>query len=179
MELAEFYLRLGKFTEAEIHLKQIEEKLKSYPRLHYLLAKIALQQGDFEKAKDMGEKEKLYNPTSELASVVLGELSYKKKDYREAIANYEKALNLNPKSVDALIALGVIKLNQNHGSQALDLLMLASKYDKNNPEIAKQLGFAYKAAGQRSQAKDQFEIYLKLNPGAADRADIEQVMRAL
>ena len=127
----------------------------------------------------MGEKEKLYNPTSELASVVLGEISYKKKEYREAIANYEKALNLNPKSVDALIALAVIKLNQNHGSQALDLLMLASKYDKNNPEIAKQLGFAYKAAGQRSQAKDQFEIYLKLNPGASDRADIEQVMRAL
>jgi tetratricopeptide (TPR) repeat protein len=179
MELAEFYIRTGDLQAALTHLVQVEDKLKSYPRLHYLLSKLSLMQGDLVRAKEMAEKEKIYNPTLELPYVMLGEIAMAKKDYREAFTQFEKALSLNTKSVDALVAMGSIKLLQNHSSEALDLLLLANKQDKNNPEISKQLGFAYRAAGQRSQGRERFEDYLKLNPGATDRNQIEALIRSL
>jgi tetratricopeptide (TPR) repeat protein len=179
IELAEFYMNSGNYQEAMTHLGQIEEKVKAYPRLHYLLSKIALKQGDLVRAKDMADKEKLYNPGLELSFIMLGEIAKSQKDYREALNQYEKALSLNPKSVDALLAMASIRLSQNHSSEALDLLLLAIKYDKNNPEISKQLGFAFRAAGQRSQGKERFEDYLKLNPGAQDREQIEALIRSL
>lgn len=179
MELAEFYMKNGNTQDAFAHLLKIEEKLKSYPRLHYLLAKLALMQGDLPRAKEMAEKEKQYNPTLEHSFVMLGDVAKAQREFREAFNLYEKALSLNPKCVDALLAMGSIKLSQNHGSEALDLLLLALKHDKNNPEISKQLGFAYRAAGQRSQGRERFEDYLKLNPGAQDREQIEALIRSL
>ena len=179
MEMAEFYIRNNNLTEAKAHLVNIEDKLKSYPRLHYFLSKIALFQCDVVKAQEMAEKEKEYNPTMELSYIMMGEVAKTKRDWKEALLHYEKALSINPKSVDALIAMGVIKREQNHTSEALDLLLQANKYDRTNPEISKQLGFAYRAVGQRLQGKEYFENYLKLNPGAQDRDQIEAVIRSL
>jgi tetratricopeptide (TPR) repeat protein len=179
MEIAEFYIRQKNYQEAQVYLTQIDDKLKSYPRLYFLMAKIAIMQGDFTKAKEMADKEKSNNPTLESSFIIEGEVAMAQKDYREAVVMYEKAISINPKSVDALLAIGGIKLGQNHSSEALDLLMLAYKYDKNNPEVSKQLGFAYKAAGQRSLGRERLEDYLKLNPGAQDREAIEAVIKAL
>jgi cytochrome c-type biogenesis protein CcmH/NrfG len=136
-------------------------------------------QKDIPRAKVMAEKEKLYNPDSEISYNILGEVSMAQKDTREALSYYEKALSLNPKSIDALLAMGEIKLSQNHNSEALDLLLMAYKQDIHNPELSKQLGMAYRAAGQRALGKERLEDYLKLNPGAEDRAQIEAIIRSL
>lgn len=179
MEVAEFYIRQKNYAEAQAALLQIEDKLKSYPKLYFLMAKIAILQGDIPKAKEMADKEKLSNPTLETSFIIQGEVAMAQKDYREATLMYEKAISINPKSVDALLAIGGIKLGQNHHSEALDLLLLAYKYDKNNPEVSKQLGYAYKAAGQRALGRERLEDYLKLNPGAPDRDVIDALIRSL
>lgn len=179
MELAEFYMKEGDLGEARERLNQVNDRLKSYPRLHYLLSKIALRQGDLEKAKAMAEQEKVLNPTLEYSNIMLGEIALAKKDYHESLSQYEQALSLNPKSVEALVAMGKIQLLQNHGREAIDLLLMARRNDKLNPEISKQLGYAYKAAGQRADAKTYFDSYIQLNPGALDRAQIEALIRTL
>ena len=77
------------------------------------------------------------------------------------------------------MALASIRLSQNLASEALDLYSKSLKLDPTNPEVHKQLAFTYKALGQRSVAKEKFEDYLKLSPGATDKAQIESIIRTL
>jgi tetratricopeptide (TPR) repeat protein len=157
----------------------VKSKLNSYPKAHFLLAKVYLAISDLKTAKEMALKELELNPTLDSAYFIAGEVSRVEKDYRDAILKYEKAISINPKSVDALMAMGWIKLAQNYSNEAIELYNRALAEDKTNPEIHKQMGNAYKAAGQRALAKEKFEDYLTLSPGATDRAQIEAQIRAL
>lgn len=179
LDLGEFFLNLRRYPEAIAEFEEVKSKLLSYPKVHYMLAKVYLALNDMKKAKEMALKELELNPALDSAHYIAGEVARVEKDYREAILKYEKAISLNPKSVDALMAMGWIKLAQNYANEALELYGRALREDKSNPEIYKQLGLAYKAAGQRALAKEKFEDYLKLNPVAPDRDQIELQIRNL
>lgn len=179
LELGEFLYSLKRYPEAIVEFEEIKNKLASYPKIHYMLAKISMAMGDLKKAKEMAQKELELNPGIDFSYFIVGEVAKAEKDYNEAIVKYEKAISLNPKYTDALLAMAWIRLAQNYGSEAVELYTRALKEDKTNPEIVKQLGFAYKAVGQRAMAKEKFEDYLKLSPGAADRDQIELHIKSL
>ena len=179
LELGEFLFGLRRYPEAILEFEEVRGKLVSYPRVHFMLAKVYLATKDIVKAKAMALKELELNPTLDSAYFIVGEVARIEKDYREAIFKYEKAISLNPKSVDALMAMGTIRLAQNYASEAIELFNRAMKEDRNNPEIYKQMGLAYKAAGQRALAKEKLEDYLKISPGAPDREQIEAQIRIL
>lgn len=179
MNLAEFYIDKNRLNDAIAELKDIKEKLPSYPKVHFMMAKVYIAQGDVKSAKDMAAIELKMNPTMDSSYYIMGEAFRLNREYREAVANFEKAISINSKSVDAMMALGWIKLNQNLSAEALDLFERALKFEPGNPDIHKQMGFAYKALGQRSLAKEKFEDYLKLNPAAGDKPQIDQIIRTL
>ncbi len=179
LDLGEFLFELKRFPEAIAEFEEIRGKLASYPKVHYMLARVYLSMGDVKKAKEMALKELELNPGLDSAYFIVGEVARVEKDYREAVLKYEKAISLNPKSVDALMAMAWIRLAQNYASEAIELYNRAMKEDKTNPEIFKQMGFAYRAAGQRALAKEKFEDYLKLSPGASDKDQIEAQIRSL
>ncbi len=179
LELGEFLYNLKRYPEAIVEFDEVRTRLVSYPKVHFMLAKLYLATQDIKKAKVMALKELELNPSIDSAYYIVGEVARIEKDYREAIFKYEKAISLNPKSVEALTAMGWIKLAQNYASEAVELYGRALREDKNNPEIHKQLGLSYKAAGQRALAKEKLEDYLKLSPGAADRDQIETQIRNL
>ncbi len=179
IELGEYLFNLKRYQEAEVEFNEIREKLVSYPRVHFMLAKLFLATGEIKKAKEMAKNELELNPMLDSAYFIMGEVDKEEKNYREAILKYEKAISLNSKSVEALMALAWIRLSQNYSSEAIELYSRALSEDKNNPEIYKQLGNAYKAAGQRALAKEKFEEYLKLNPVAPDKESIEFMIRNL
>jgi tetratricopeptide (TPR) repeat protein len=179
LDLGEFLYNLKRYPEAIVELEEVRAKLASYPKVHFMLAKIYLATNDVKKAKEMALKELELNPGLDSAHFIVGEVAKIEKDYREAILKYEKAISLNPKSVEALMAMGWIRLAQNYANESIELYNRALREDKANPEIHKQMGLAYKAAGQRALAKEKFEDYLKLSPGAADRDQIEAQIRNL
>lgn len=179
MNLADHYIEKAKYAEAIFELNEIKEKLPSYPKVNYMLAKVYLAQGDMNAAKKMAELELKQNPNLDSAFFIMGEVYRQNKEYREAVAYLEKAISKNGKNVDALMALGWIRLNQNLASEALDLYMNAAKYEPGNPDVHRQLGFTYKSLGQRALAKEKFDDYLKLSPGAPDRGQIEQLLKTL
>lgn len=179
LDLGEFLFNLKRYPEAIAEFEEVRSKLVSYPRVHYMLAKVYLATSDIKKAKEMALKELELNPGLDSAYFIVGEVARIEKDYREAILKYEKAISLNPKSVDALMAMAWIRLAQNYANEAIELYNRALKEEKANPEIHKQMGLAYKAAGQRALAREKFEDYLKLSPGAPDRDQIEAQIRNL
>ncbi|MBC7712106.1 MAG: tetratricopeptide repeat protein [Rhizobacter sp.] len=179
MELGALLYDEKRYDEAIMEFTEVKDKLVSYPRVHYELARVYLAKNDMVKAKEMAQKELDLNPNLDAAHFIVGEVFRLNKDYREAVIKYEKAISLNPKSVDALMAMGWIRLNQNYANEAIELFSRAMKEDPANPLIHKQMGDAYRAAGQRAQAKEKYEDYLKLSPVAQDKDLIESLIRNL
>jgi len=179
LELGEFYFDNKEFKEALAQFNEIKDKLESYPKVHFWLAKVNLATGDLKAAKQMANKELELNPSLDAAYYISGEVARAEKDYREAVLKYEKAIGLNPKSVEALMSMAWIRLAQNYASESLELYNRALREEPGNPEIHKQMGKAYVAAGQRALAREKFEDYLKLNPGAVDKEQIEAQIKSL
>lgn len=179
MELGEFFYDEKRYDEAILEFNDIKSKLVSYPKVNFQLAKVYLAKNDLAKAKEMALQELELNPTLDSAHFIVGEVYRLEKDYHEAIVKYEKAISINPKSVDALMSMGWIRLNQNYANEAIELFSRALKEEPTNPLIHKQMGDAYRAAGQRAQAKEKYEDYLKLNPVAGDKDLIESLIRSL
>lgn len=179
MELGELLYEEKRYDESILEFTEIKDKLVSYPRVHYQLARVYLAKNDMVKAKEMALKELELNPNLDAAHFIVGEVHRLNKEYREAIVKYEKAISLNPKSVDALMAMGFIRLSQNYANESIELFGRAMKEDPSNPLIHKQMGDAYRAAGQRALAKEKYEDYLKLNPVAQDKDLIESLIRSL
>jgi tetratricopeptide (TPR) repeat protein len=179
LDLGELFAESKRYPEAIDEFNEVRSRLVSYPKVHYMLAKVYLAQGDVKKAKEMALKELNLNPALDSAYFIVGEVYKAEGEYQEAILKYEMAISLNPRSVDALMSLAWIRLAQNYASESLELYNRAMREDKNNPEIHKQLGYAYKAAGQRALAKEKFEDYLKLSPAAVDKEQIELQIKNL
>ncbi len=179
MELGEIFFSEAKYDEAIEQFTEIKDKLVSYPRVHYQLARVYLARNNAAKAREMAKIELELNPNLDSAHFIMGEVFRLEKDFREAILKYEKAISLNPRSVDALVAMAILKLQQNYANEAIDLLLRALKEDMTNPQIHKLLGDSYRAAGRRALAKEKYEDYLKLNPTASDKDQIESLIRSL
>lgn len=179
MDLGELLYDENRYDEAIMEFTEIKDKLDSYPRVHFQLARVYLAKNDLEKAKAMATKELELNPNLDAAHFIMGEVYRLAKDYREAVVKYERAISLNPRSVDALVSMAIIRLGQNYASEALELLSRALKEDLTNPMIHKLMGDAYRAAGQRALAKEKYEDYLKINPVAQDKDLIESLIRNL
>lgn len=179
LDLGEHLYNLKRYQEASEEFEEVRSKLAAYPKVHYMLAKIYLAMGDIKSAKKAAQKEVDLNPGLDTSYFIAGEVARIENDYREAVVKYEKAISLNPKAIDALMAMGWIRLAQNYASEAVELYARALREDKTNAEAYRQLGLSYKAAGQRALAKEKFEDYLKINPGAPDKEQIEMQIRAL
>ncbi|MBY0414371.1 MAG: tetratricopeptide repeat protein, partial [Bdellovibrionales bacterium] len=179
MELGELLYEERRYDEAILEFLEVQSMLNSYPRVHFQLARVYLAKNDISKAKEMAQKELDLNPNLDAAHFIMGEVNRVNKEYREAILRYEKAISLNPKSVDALVAMAGIRISQNYAKEALELLARALREDLTNPMIHKLMGDAYRASGQRALAREKYEDYLKINPVAPDKDNIDSIIRAL
>ncbi len=84
----------------------------------------------------------------------------------EAVAVYEKALELDPEYVEALVNLGAIKNELGATDEAIELLKRAIEV---NPEDAKayvNLGDAYYSRGNYYEAMQSFREALRVDPGS-------------
>ncbi len=179
MNLGVLYYQEARYDEAIVEFGEVKDMLESYPNVHYHLAKVYIAKSDIPKAEEMAKKELELNPNLDSSHFIMGEVYIIKGQYRDAILKFEKAISLNPKSVEAIVAMSEIRIRQNYANEAVDLLNRALKEDMNNPKIHKLLGDAYRAAGQRSLAREKYEDYLKLAPTAPDLNLIESLIRNL
>lgn len=179
MQLAQTYYNVGMYNDGVYATDQIISRLKSYPRTHYYRAKINIKLGKLDSALEDAEQEIKFNPEIYEGYYVQGEVYRLKGDMGKALKSLEKAVTKDPKSVETLMAMGWIKLAQRYYEQARDLYMRAKAREQDNPQIRRSLGIIYQKIGQSKLALEEFEIYLKLDPGAKDRKAIEANIRAL
>lgn len=179
MELGSYLYQMNNFKEAKKEFIEIKDRLPAYPKIHYMLAKLYLQENDLDSAMENGELEKKYNPSLPDGNYMIGEIFKRKKEYISAIKYFEFAIATKPDFAEALIGLGHIRLMKNEFERARDLLVKAKRSENNNPEIYKLLGKAYKKMGQNALAIEEFKTYLKLLPNARDKGQINNEIRNL
>lgn len=82
-----------------------------------------------------------------------------------------------PSNPAALNLMGLVRLRQGNGEEAMALLRRAAKAAPNDPAIHRNLGHAFKQAGKPSEAVAAYETASSLSPGdAGAHADLANAL---
>src|SRR3990172_2689852 len=86
----------------------------------------------------------------------------------DALGNFEKTLEINPKSVQALINISVIYISQGNFDKANEILLKAININPNYPETYLNLGVVYREIGKTEKAISIYKRVLKIKPDYAE-----------
>ncbi len=178
IKIGEYLAKQGRYDQSIEAYQLVKERLDSYPKINYMIAKSYLEMGKLDKALEFAEIEIKKNPKIPEGYFITGEVLAKKEQWPQAIKNLEKAVTIDFSYVEALLSLGQLKRRQNSYEQARELLLRALKQEPNNPIIHRELGHVYRAVGQGVLAVESFNTYLTLMPSASDRSEIESLIRS-
>ena len=148
---------------AEADLKRGLELNPKYPTAHQWYASYLVQMGKFDLAKQEIEQAQQLDPLSPIISSNAGLYSYFEHRYDDAIAQYQKTLEIDPAFWVAHHYLGLAYAKKGMHDQAISELRnslyspgtgpLKDGAVENDPEIAASLGYAYGLAGRRADAE--------------------------
>ncbi len=82
----------------------------------------------------------------------------------KAAVDYQKALELNPRYLDAYIALSRVLARQNKTTDAMAALKQAAEQTQDDPDMANSLGEAYLAVNENDKAEEAFRLALRKKP---------------
>lgn len=101
------------------------------------------------------------NPRDSDAHYQLGLIYQKRRQYSEAIARFEKAIEIDPSESDAQFQLGRIAREQSRFEEAIRHLKTAAALDDklSSSEVWRELGAAYFGASRLEEAADALAKY--------------------
>jgi tetratricopeptide (TPR) repeat protein len=94
----------------------------------------------------------------------LGQLLLQNGYVDAAMADYQKALSINPSDAEALSNVGVVLLQKGHTDAAVAVLQKALKINPRDAEAYNNLGNAFLQKGSSNDAITQYRNALKMNP---------------
>ena len=96
--------------------------------------------------------------------VAQGVIDFDDKRYDEAMANFRKAVEIEPDHVEALYYMGVVNMAQRRPEEAVRFLERARLKAPTDTSVAYQLGLAYFAQQQYDRALPLLEEVFRTNP---------------
>jgi tetratricopeptide (TPR) repeat protein len=173
-------------TQARIHYTKALELDPQSLEAAALLGRLYAYDGAAAKAIELLEPVVTATDAYPYAHLALG-LAHKDMGRRElAIADFQKAQQLDPTLFEAFYQEGRIQNDQNKHSLAVKALQAGlDKAKANATEVAlvdtyRRLGESYLEIGNRSAAKSALEEYLKIAPAnAAGRREVERLLGGL
>ncbi len=101
--------------------------------IYGLMSEVYLSVAEFEKAADTAKKSLKANHNSSKALITMGNLSYKNKNYKQALAYYKKAASADKKSFTPLIKQAEVYQKLANNKKAIEIY---SKILKTRSDIA-------------------------------------------
>lgn len=175
-ERYKIFLRQGKIREAETEIDRILTLFPNYPGLHIHKGDLYKLRGELAVAMDEYKKELELHPLSPDAHVAIGQLYLDQEDGTNALAQLKKAMDLAPLSAEPKHLAGYANYLLRNYEGAAALYQAALNIDQNNPVVYKRLGLTLQRLGRGEEAAAAFRKYLDLDPGAADKAEIERYL---
>jgi len=128
------------------------------------MGKQFLQQNNLEKARLEFKNVLQIDPKSSQGYFYMGQVDEKVKDFRKAIGNYNKAMELKVGYVDAMIGAARIYLLAGVPDKALDLSTKALKLSATNIDVLAVYAGALYQTDKKEQAITILENNLKVDP---------------
>lgn len=169
----------GKLVEAAKWFVRVQEKLPSYPKVLYYIAKIDFLSNDIDEAKKKIERNIKENGETDDDLVFLAEIEVKKENIIEAENLYKRAQKINPKSYFAIIGLADLSTKRNNHDLALDLYKRAMKLKSDEALVHKKIGDVYRQLGQGALAIESYKMYLEMNPEAPEKSNLESYINLM
>jgi hypothetical protein len=108
-----------------------------------------------------------------------GQALLKKGRYRAAMGELRKAVDIQPESVPALVALGDAFLQSDQARSALGPLQKATQLDRKNGRAQLLLGTAHQTLGHKPEAMKAYRRYLELEPKGEFAGDVRSIVATL
>ncbi|MBM3276807.1 MAG: tetratricopeptide repeat protein [Candidatus Handelsmanbacteria bacterium] len=155
----------GRFPEAEAAYRRAVELAPEEARFHYQLAVALHAQGRFQDAEAplqrAAELDRSYLPPR----IALGKIAYDLKgDAALARKHLQEALDLDPRSAEALYTLGVIEQREGNFPSAVERFALIDSSASAYPQAQAQIGQCYLQSGQLDQAVEALKKAIRLAP---------------
>lgn len=169
----------GKLVEAAKWFKRIQDKLDTYPKVQYYIAKIKFLSKDYEGALKDVEADIKANGENDADLTLMGQIYTAQDKLIEAENLFKKAQKINPKNFESLMGLADISTKRNNFDLALDLYKKAQKEKIDEPVIHRSIGDVYRRLGQGALAVESYKLYLEMAPEASDKAQIESYINLM
>jgi tetratricopeptide (TPR) repeat protein len=163
----------GKLAEAAKWFKRVKDKLDSYPKVLYYMAKIDFLSGDLDGALKKIEENVKANGENDDDLVFMAQIYLAKDKFVDAENLYRRAQKINPRSYDAIVGLADLSTKRNNHDLALDLYKSAIKLRQDEPLVHKKLGDVYRQLGQGGLAIESYKLYLEMDPESPHKSNLE------
>jgi tetratricopeptide (TPR) repeat protein len=162
-----------KFIEAAKWFKRVQDKLPTYPKVLYYIAKIDMEARDYDGAMKKIQEDIKENGENDADLVFMAQIHGIKGEYVQAENLYKRAQKINPRSYDAIVGLADLSTKRNNHDLALDLYKRAMKLKQDEPIVHKKIGDVYRQLGQGTLAIEAYKLYLEMEPEAPEKANLE------
>src|SRR5262249_23198232 len=130
-------------------------------------------QGEFAMAirmlKKSAEIDPNYSPAwAHLGRALTASASFElggREQYRDAQAAYQKALQVQPASIEASVYMANLLTDTGGPERAVPLLREALRTNPNHAELQWELGYAYRFGGMLNESVQECERARRLDPG--------------
>ena len=178
------YTHLGRYDEALLYLEQVVSSELSFPHVYqsrmilgYIYSvtrRYRLAEFEFRKLLDDGFD-------SARTHAALGYVMHAQGNTDAAIAELERALELDPDNSTALNSLGYILADTRRDTRrAVDCCRRALRRNPNNPAYLDSLGWAYYRLGRAEEAREVLRSALEASPRNKEiAAHLRQVLHGV
>lgn len=152
----EIFEMQGKFAEAAAEYRKTIAKNPGAIHVNYRLGRALLLQSHepaaLARAREAFEAELKINAEDSAAEFQIGQILQAEGKPEAALARWERALQLRPDFVEALVAVGKARLQQERSGEAVGLLEKAVSLQPANESAGYSLMMAYRNSGQEEKA---------------------------
>src|SRR6266404_2470624 len=175
--LGQTYAHLGHARDAEQSATRSVELSSNLPAAEkYVVQAVNAQIGNnYQKALDAYENLERLMPSDPQVQFELGELSETHGEYDKAHAHYEKAVQADPKHLEALRGIGQVEYERGNPQASLDYLnrALSLAVEVNNRQgkaiVLQNLGEAYRLLNRPQDALQNFQQSFDIKQQIGDK----------
>ena len=172
-------LNQGKFDEAIAAFQKALETDPADATIHFNLGVAFERKNQMADARQHFEEAIKINPSFGEAHLALGNGYLREQNFDAAIPSLTKASELLPTNYSAAYNLGACLSNSGKYADAEAAFRKAVQITPNEPIAHYQLAMSLLGQSKNQEAKTEFQKYLELKPDAADRADVEELLKSL
>ena len=162
---------------------EIKEALKIFPAYYDALNTLGREyvaRKEYQKSLEYLIRSIDINQRSFSSFYALAYACYQLNHRPEALEAARGATIIQPNSVNAQLLYGTLLRLDGSYEKAEKVLLEAKKLSKDTlPEVHWQLALLYNRVGRNKEAADELELYLKAQPDARDRKDIQDLIAKL